>query len=1553
MKKFLAFIAVLLISSSILTAQNDTNSSQKSTNGQSESGNIQKDYKNYPYWVEMMQDPAANFYETQKAFNEYWEGREVTRGSGYKPFKRWEYWMNRRVSADGTKPTLQKNIDEIMAIKANSLTSGSESARSQGNRTTVGDWTSLGPVNVPSGNNGYRGLGRVNAFAFHPTNANIIYAGTPSGGLWITYDGGASWTTYTDGMPTLGVSAIVVDYNNPSIVYIGTGDRDAGDAPGSGVWKSTDGGITFQPSNTGITTVTVAKLIQHPTNPSILIAATNTGIWRSTDAGASWTRTYASNFKDVVFKPNNPDIVYASANGLFYRSTNNGVSFTQITTGLGSSAYRGAIAVTPANPDYVYFVVTTTTSFYGLVRSTDAGLTFSTRSTTPNIMSWDCNGGSGGQAWYDLDIAADPVNPEIIFAGGVNNFKSTNGGSTWSISSHWYGGCGVPSVHADLHVMEYNPLNGRLYAGNDGGVYWTGNAGTSWTEISNGLIISQAYAIGQSATSRNLVINGYQDNGTSTYTGSSWVNVNGGDGMECAYDPANSSYSYSTLYYGTITRHFNNVDQGDIAGEGVNGITEDGAWVTPFVIDHNDGNTMFVGYDNVWRSINIKASITDYVSWTKISNFPLTDLDEMAQSYANTNILYVSESATLYRSDNVKETSPTWTNITSTLPTSNYITAIETHPTNENIIYLAAQNQVYMSSNKGVNWTSITGSLPGIQVHTLVCDHHSTTQGMYAGTDIGVYYRDENNPNWIRFSEGMPYAAWVTDLEIYYDDANHANDILRAGTYGRGLWESPLYEEGTVLPGPAGPISGLQAVCQGQSSVTYSIPVITNATSYVWSLPSGATGSSSTNSISVSFGNNAVSGDISVYGVNTGGNGTPATLYVTVNPLPGAAGTIAGDQSVCQGETGVTYSVPSVSNATSYTWSLPSGASGSSTSNSITVNFSSNAISGDISVYASNSCGSGAPSTLSITVNALPGDAGTISGNQTVCQGETGVTYTIPAVSNATSYTWSLPSGATGSSSTNSITVNYGSNAVSGNITVYASNECGSGSTSTLNVTVNALPGDAGTISGNQTVCQGETGITYTVSPISNATSYTWSLPSGATGSSSTNSITVSYGSNAVSGNISVFASNSCGEGESSSLNITVNSLPDDAGTISGNQTVCQGETGVTYTIPAVSNATSYVWSLPSGATGSSTTTSITVNYESNAVSGTISVYASNSCGEGESSSLNITVNSLPDDAGTISGDQTVCQGETGVTYTIPAVSNATSYTWSLPSGATGSSSTNSITVSYGSNAVSGTISVYASNSCGEGESSSLSITVNVLPGAAGSISGDQTVCQGETGVTYTVPAISNATSYIWSLPFGATGTSNTNSITLNFGTNALSGLLVVKGTNQCGIGQSSSLMINVNPKPATPVVTQNSNILHSSAAEGNQWYDLTGPVEGATNQDYEVIVTGDYYTIVTQNDCPSDPSNVVHVVITSTQDNAITDSFNVYPNPFTHELTIENKSLEGSAEYEIIDANGQIITKGMLTDKVILSTEKFAAGVYLIKIQSDNLLIKKLVKTL
>jgi PKD repeat protein/photosystem II stability/assembly factor-like uncharacterized protein len=687
------------------------------------------DYANYPYWIEMMEDPSVNFFDVQKAFNAYWEGRKVTKGSGFKPFKRWEYRMQYRVKPDGERyRENQKFIQHNPASKS-----------------PAGDWENLGPFFIPNAK-GYQGLGRLNAIAFHPTNPDIIFVGAPSGGMWISHDGGVTWNSYCDNLPTLGVSSIAVDYTNPDVIYMGTGDRDAGDAAGIGVLKSNDGGMTWANANAGIHNLKVARMIMHPTDHNTLYIASTGGIYKTTDAGQTWLQQAGGNFKEIVFKTDDPETIFASRGGDFYKTTDGGSNWIRITNGLVSGS-RGVIAVTPDNAEVVYFLVTGGNEFEALYRSSDAGESFTEMSNSPNIMSWGCEGGSGGQAWYDLDIAADPLDENTIFAGGVNCFKSSDGGTTWQISSHWWGDCGVPAVHADLHVLEYNPVDGRLYTGN-------------------------------------------------AYDGNGWDFTRGGDGFECIIDFEESQFSYASLYYGSVCRYYNNNYQIVVAENGKYGIDESGAWITPFILDEYDADIMFIGYKNVWRCENVKAS-SSQISWKKISDGLGSSNDKnmavLEQSPANTDILYAGRSdKKVFRTDNAFSDNPTWFNLTSFLPQSATPGDIEAHPFDENIVYILLGSKIYKSYDKGLTWANISGSLPDVHL-TSIAFYKKSQEGLYISSDLGVFYKDASMSDWIWFNQGLPTDVSVNEIEIFYHPDSIGEDVIRAGTYGRGLWSSDMW----------------------------------------------------------------------------------------------------------------------------------------------------------------------------------------------------------------------------------------------------------------------------------------------------------------------------------------------------------------------------------------------------------------------------------------------------------------------------------------------------------------------------------------------------------------------------------------------------------------------------------------------------------------------------------------------------------------------------------------------------------------------------------------
>lgn len=762
------------------------------------------DTANTAVWVDMMQDPNANFFEAQKAFEMYWEGRERQKGDGYKIFKRWEHFWSSRINEDGSFPA----PEETLAAFENWQSAYNQ--QMHGIESESGDWEEIGPRFKPFNGTGQpNGNGRLNCVEFHPTNANTMFVGSPSGGFWKTTNGGTSWTTSTDGLPTLGVSSILIDSSNTNIIYIGTGDRDAGDAPGLGVYKSTNGGQSFAQYNSGMGYKTVGQMLMHPTNADYILAATSGGIYRTQNGGNTWTlETSSYNFKDMQFKPGDPNTVYATettSGAGFWKSTDGGDNWTEITSGLPSNGQRFSIGVSPASPSVVYVLCSISSAYGGLYRSNNSGSSFGTQSTTPNILTWNespPSSGGGGQGWYDLAIAIDPTDEDVVYTGGVNVFKSTNAGVSWDCVAHWVGSSTAASVHADHHWLQFSPVNNNLYDCNDGGLYYTANGGNTFTEISDSLGISQIYKIGVSQNTAAFVINGYQDNGTAIWDANQFRTERGGDGMECIIDYANDLYVYASVYYGNVARSNNGgYSFGSFAAQNVNGITESGAWVAPYIQSNSNPQTMFFGYKNVWRTTNAYAGSPSFTAISSsLAGSNSYNMRQLRQSKVNSNRLYAVRSDNkLFRSDNALGSSPAWSDLSSSLPSGWYIADIETSPESNNRVYLIRDNVVYMSNNAGASWTSINGNLPNISKNCLVADPY-TDGGIYVGTDAGVYYKDNNLNNWVPFYDGLPTTAEITELEIYHVPGDWQARRLRAGTYGRGLWESDMYDPGNIAP---------------------------------------------------------------------------------------------------------------------------------------------------------------------------------------------------------------------------------------------------------------------------------------------------------------------------------------------------------------------------------------------------------------------------------------------------------------------------------------------------------------------------------------------------------------------------------------------------------------------------------------------------------------------------------------------------------------------------------------------------------------------------------
>lgn len=757
-------------------------------------------------WLDKMQDPEADFRQIQQQFQAYWQNRSDYKGNGYKVFKRWEYIQEMRVQANGKLRPADYVWNEYNRYM------NEYEANNSMNKSASGTWSLVGPNSYPTNLTGQpTGMGRVNCVAFHPTDANTLYIGAPAGGIWKSTNHGTTWTNLSANIPHLGVSAILIHPTDPNILYIGTGDRDGGDAPGIGVFKSTDGGATWKQMNLGMGNVTVGMMLMHPSNPDILLAASNKGIFKTTNAAQSWTQTANASYvyKDIKFKPGDPSIVYAARTNNspseFYRSTDNGSSWTQITAGIPTSGVgsRSVLGVSAADPSVVYLLQITEpgSRFSALLKSTDSGLSFTTQSTSPNLMDYACDGsGTSSQATYDLCMAVLPTDANTVYVGGINTWKSTNGGVSWSINNHWVGSCSVPAVHADHHSLDFSPLNGNLYLGHDGGISYTAN-GSSWTEITNNLAISQIYRLGQSTHNVNHTIMGFQDNGVAfTTNGTSFSTRSGGDGMECLIDYDNGNFCYSTYVDGYIRRSTTGLagSYSMVADMGFGGLTEKGAWVTPYFLHKSTPSIMFLGYKNVWRCNNIRATPASSVVWEALTTGETENCIQIEQSPVDNNIFYAVRNGSLKRSDNINAAANAVSWTVCTLPAGLTPSDIKASPVDANVVFATAGMKVFKSTDKGLSWTELTGNLPALYVNCLVLDKDAN-EGIYIGNETGVWYKDATVTDWQMFSSGLPPVD-VRELEIYYDSNNPLNNRIKAATYGRGLWQSDLIQINTINP---------------------------------------------------------------------------------------------------------------------------------------------------------------------------------------------------------------------------------------------------------------------------------------------------------------------------------------------------------------------------------------------------------------------------------------------------------------------------------------------------------------------------------------------------------------------------------------------------------------------------------------------------------------------------------------------------------------------------------------------------------------------------------
>lgn len=712
--------------------------------------------------LETSRRKVKTFQESQQEFYEYWKDKDPNvKGSGYKIFKRWEDYWSTRLLDDGTVPSSAKYWEEYEKMQATFRT-----ARAMDNSL----WKNIGPFDHTGNGSWSPGQGRVNVVVEDPTNPSVIYVGGPNGGLWVSRNDGSTWTPLTDYLPRIGIGAIAIDPKNTKTIYLGMGDDEASDCPSIGIMKTTDGGLNW--STTGLVfnavnaNYKVTDIIIDPANSSILWASTSDGLYKSTDAGTSWNKTLTGNIKGINLKPGSSTILYAVTANKFYRSTDAGDTFTAITSGLPTSAGRFAIDVTPANAEYVYLLASATSNAYqGVYRSTNGGTSFTAMNTSTDVFE-------NTQSWYTMPIGVSATNANEVYVGCLNVWKSTNGGSSFTRVNNW-STVNATYTHADIHYIRF--YKGRNYIGSDGGIYRSTNSASSFTDLTKGLVLGQMYRLSGAPSNKNILVAGLQDNGGYGWNGSNWNNYHGADGMDCAVDPLTPTTMYGFIQNGsTLYRSTNSGQAGSQYVTGKSG----GAWITPLVAD-KDGS-LIAGYANLWR---LKGG-----SWTQISTHNFGGAVAGVEiSPVDSKVIYTFRAKNLYRTT---DGGSTFTDITGTI--NGTITSVEAHYADKNKLWATVGgwttgSKIYYSSDGGSTWTNITKNLPNFPANIVKQEIGNTKDAIYIGLDVGIYYTDNTLTEWVPFMKDLANSS-IRDLEI-----NEKTNLIRAATYGRGIWESYTY----------------------------------------------------------------------------------------------------------------------------------------------------------------------------------------------------------------------------------------------------------------------------------------------------------------------------------------------------------------------------------------------------------------------------------------------------------------------------------------------------------------------------------------------------------------------------------------------------------------------------------------------------------------------------------------------------------------------------------------------------------------------------------------
>jgi PKD repeat protein len=703
------------------------------------------------------------------------------------------------------------------------------------------DWHELGPNNCG-------GRTRCVWVDLNDLTGKTVWTAGVGGGLWKTTDITAStpiWIPNNDLLDNIAITDIAQDPINKNIMYFSTGEGygNADRIRGIGIFKSIDSGNTWTvlPASSGFTSC--HKLIVTTTG-TILVSTFIDGVHRSSDGGTTFTKVLGSGLGITGALSNNSyDVeqaangdIYASLSGSLHKSTNDGITFNSALS-LGVSSDRIEIAVAPSNANVVYLAIENGSQVNDILSTANAGTTW-----TAKALPVDADGGispdfTRGQAWYDLSIGVDPNNDQVLFIGGIDIFKSTNGATSWSQISHWYGGFGFQDVHADQHDVFFSPgSSSKAFFTNDGGIYYTDNATSTMPTLiakEEGYNTTQFYACAIHPTANtNYFLAGSQDNGTHSLSSdllSNSVEVTGGDGAYCHIDQDQPQYQFTSYVYNNYFRStnggasFNSVNHGD-----------NGQFINP--TDYDDVNNRLYAARNGGEYLRWDNPQTGNTFVIKtIAAFGGSQVSAVTVSPNTANRVYFGlENGDIIQVDNANAVTPTATSISTGLPSNLYLKCIEIETGNENHILITYSNygvsNIWETTNGGTSWTDLDGNLPDMPVRWILLNPSNGDQALIA-TELGVWSTDNLDGAatiWGASNTGLANTR-VDMLQTRVSDK-----LVIAATHGRGLFYSDIFTTPTAKFNSNKQLSYVGKNIQF-TNTSY------NANSYAWDFGDGTT----------------------------------------------------------------------------------------------------------------------------------------------------------------------------------------------------------------------------------------------------------------------------------------------------------------------------------------------------------------------------------------------------------------------------------------------------------------------------------------------------------------------------------------------------------------------------------------------------------------------------------------------------------------------------------------------------------------------------------------